>query len=65
MGIFVEVVGEENVLYRPEKSLRQAAHAGFWRTWKMEAAGNLQRQVGRQPTSGERVNSCFFSQHRH
>lgn len=41
MGIFVEVVGEENVLYRPEKSLRQAAHAGFWRTWKMEAAGNL------------------------
>lgn len=41
MGIFVEVVGEENVLYRPEKSLRQAVHAGFWRTWKMEAAGNL------------------------
>lgn len=46
MGTLVEVIGEENVLYRPDKGLRQAARAGCWRTLKMEAAGNLWREVG-------------------
>lgn len=46
MGIFVEVVGEENVLHRADKGLRQAARAEYGRTWKMEAAGDSWREVG-------------------